>query len=167
MNNTNSLIIKKGQLKTVGQMAVGACGFTIKWDHGRCHAKDSAWHSVCPPGQAGVQSQARAKGWVPGLGAEQGPHWSLGCRPRADIQSWDWDPERNTQFDQEPIWESQTRAESSDLVIWGEAWGFFLGHRGRAAEGVSTVGGKRGWGSWPAWAQNRCQTQASFLPFWS
>lgn len=30
MNNTNSLIIKKGQLKAVGQMAVGAYGFTIK-----------------------------------------------------------------------------------------------------------------------------------------
>lgn len=76
MNNINSLIIKKGQLTNVGQMAVEVSGFTIKRDNGCYKAKESAWNNACPLGQAGVRSQTTGKEPGARTGIGQGSHYS-------------------------------------------------------------------------------------------
>ena len=147
-------------------MAVGVSGLTIKWDH-RCYsAKDRAWYSVYPPSQERPRHRRRAGcAWVLGMGHTDPPAVGCGYTSRAGA-------EIHTQI------HSSIVQSGTNLGIPDQSWefrfhdmerslGVLSGHRGRAAEGVSTMGGKWGQRSWQAWAQSRCLTQANFLPFWS
>ena len=153
----------------MGQMAVGVSGLTIKWDH-RCYsAKDNAWHSVYPLVKQDPSLRHRQRAgcprWVLGLGHTEPLAVECGCTSRAEA-------EIHTQI------HSSIVQSGTNLGIPDQSWEFRLhdmewslgvlpGHSSRAAEGVSIMGGKWGQRSRQAWAQSRCLTQASFLPFLS